>query len=297
MEERYGGVWGEENGEKLRGIQGGKGGEKRGGAGGGAGRESVGGVATPPPLRSGRSGPSVPAPSGPSVPAPSAPSALPLCLPLLLLLLPPRWMAAARVGTPAALRVSDLPLGTGREARGAPLPGGRAPVYPESVRPGRAEWGRGRRRGTRASPALVRRPAGRLCSPPRLPLSPERRARTDWAPPGFPSAPQLRGGCPHLGPALKRKKTQAAKKRISTPFWGGGGRREGRVFIQTNRCGRSLSAHGHQPPSSIPPGARRPPNPRTLTFFPGSCYWCSYFLPRRLPPLNLSLGSSWPTGW
>lgn len=123
MEERYGGVWGEENGEKLRGIQGGKG-EKRGGAGGGAGRESVGGVATPPPLRSGRSGPSVPAPSGPSVPAPSAPSALPLCLPLLLLLLPPRWMAAARVGTPAALRVSDLPLGTGREARGAPLPGG-----------------------------------------------------------------------------------------------------------------------------------------------------------------------------
>lgn len=113
-------------------------GEKRvwegGGAGGGAGERPRSGHAPAPPRR-----PLAALPLRPS--APSAPLLrLPLLLQLLLLL-PPRWMAAARVRTPAALRVSDRPQGTNREARGAPSPGRVSPGLPGKFEDGEAGVG------------------------------------------------------------------------------------------------------------------------------------------------------------
>lgn len=256
---------GEENGEKLRGIRAGK--ERSGGgAGGRAGRRRRRpGWPRPRPASALRPlEPSVPAPREPSVPAPSAPSTpFPLSpRPLLLLLLPPRWMAAAESEL-AALRVSDLPWGpAGR--RGSPSPGRASSGFTRKCEAGEEAVGGAARHPTpQASPPPVRRPAG-ASAPAAAPAVPRAQGPHWLGPTRLPSAPQLRGGCPAPRSALKRKKTQAAKNLSS--FLGVG--EEGGTGVHPNkpRLRSQPQLPGHQPPSSIPPGASASPAPDSHFF-------------------------------
>lgn len=128
-------------------------------------------------------------------------------------------MAAARVGTPAALPVSDRPQGTDGEARGAPP--SRA-GYPRFLGKFAGGGGGRRRRGTWASPRLAGRPARCPFSPLSPSMPAKHRALTGWAPPGFPLAPQLWGCCCDLGLSLKENSNSKEKNLDSVPGVGVG---------------------------------------------------------------------------
>lgn len=242
----------------------------------GQGRESLCGVATPsPPLQSR---------------APGPPSPSPVLLLLVLQLLLPGWMAAARVGAPAALPVSDRPQGTDGEAWEPPLRGGLPPVCWESLRRGAAADVAGRRH----LPGRLGTPRG-APSPPRRPRSPQRAAPARGEPHPASRLHHSSGAAAVTWVPLSRErklKQERKESRLSSK----GGRGAGTRY---SPCGPGLPAQGHQPRSSIPPpGGSASPHPQDshfpCVFLAPVTHAATFSTP--VPPPNLSPGGSCPTG-